>query len=89
MRGAMRVFGEAPMQVACSVLLSLIVRCSGDLMTSLYCEMARVLVNINFVFWFACGFPGKTEVESVILALVGSVGGDTKSHPLTKRSTVL
>lgn len=85
----MRAFGEAPMQVGCLVLLSLIVRCTGEFMTSLYCEVERFLVNIKFVFWFACGVLRKTEVESIILVSVGNVGGDTRSHPLTKGSMLL
>lgn len=83
----MTVFAEAPRQVACRVLLSLIVRCSADFRTSLYCAMVNFLVYIKFVFWFACGVPEKIEVESVLF--VGNAGGDTRSHPLTKRLVVL
>lgn len=28
--------------------------------------MESVLVDLKFVFWFACGVPGKIEVESFI-----------------------
>lgn len=85
----MTVFTEAPRQVACTVFLSLIVRCSADFRTSLYCAMMNFLVYIKFVFWFACGVPEKIEVESVLFVSVGSAGGDTRSHPLTKRLMVL
>lgn len=85
----MRVFAEAPSQVASLVLLSLIVRCSADFRISLYCKMLNFLVNIKSVFWFACGVPENIEVESVLFVSVGNVGGDTRSHPLTKRSMVL